>query len=500
MFLELVDTTLRDGEQVYGLSYKAEEKFIIGRFILEKLRIDRLECASALTESDKKAVSMLSTFANDYLKKPFCVEVLAFLNKESIDWAYDAGCRTVNILAKGSKQHLTKQLKLDEKGHKELIEYVFNYAKDREMRVNIYLEDVSYGIQENKDYVYGLLEFLEGLEPNRVMLPDTRGILCPSLVNDLFKPVLKEFSKLIFDFHGHNDYGLALANSIEAANIGFNGIHGTINGMGERTGNTPLEELIVAIKDFTKRRVNAQEKHLYTASLIVQKFSGKSVAFNKPIVGEYAFTHTAGIHADGERKAGLYTSRLSPARFGREKQFSIGKLSGKANIKVVLEELGINISDEEAKVLKEKISTLAGKKLIISEADIIYLLGDIKKDKNITRLIKIHDIGIEKQNEKYVCKMKMSIKENEEIFEEKQDNLLLCILEIIKKASKKHGFFVPFIDGYEIADNGGLVLTTIKCKSRKGKIFKTYGNDSDLIKSFASAIEKAVNYENIALK
>jgi D-citramalate synthase len=426
---------------------------------------------------------------------------LAFLNKQSIDWVYEANGKTVNLLAKGSKLHLLKQLRIDEKSHKELIEEIYNYAKDKGMRVNIYLEDVSYGIQEDKNYVYNLLDFLETLEFNRVMLPDTRGILSPALVRDLFAPVIKEYKKLIFDFHGHNDYGLAVANSIEAANIGFNGIHGTINGMGERAGNTPIEELITAIKDFTKRRINANEKYIYTASLIVQKFSGKKVVWNKPIVGENVFTHTAGIHADGEKKGELYTSKLNPERFGREKQFSLGKLSGKASIELALEKIGIKLDDEALALLKDKILKMAENKMNITESDIISLIENIEGIK-VKPAFNLISLNISDENDKYVCSIKFFINNNGNNANDLKPaevkasgkSYFMSLYECINKICIQNGLEAIFLQSISIKDEITKTNVELEWKDKKGKTFKTYGYEEHYVKALMSAIEKALNY------
>src|SRR5690606_16220801 len=134
-----------------------------------------------------------------------------------------------------------------------------------------------------------------------------------------------------FDFHGHNDYDLGVANSLEALKAGCSGLHLTVNGMGERAGNAPMASVIAVINDFLPElEISVNESSLYKVSKLVSTFTGFGIPANKPIVGANVFTQTAGIHADGDRKKNLYCSNLLPERFGRKRQYAMGKMSGKA--------------------------------------------------------------------------------------------------------------------------------------------------------------------------
>ncbi|GAG18946.1 unnamed protein product, partial [marine sediment metagenome] len=182
-----------------------------------------------------------------------------------------------------------------------------------------------------------------------------------------------------YDFHGHNDYGLAVLNTVKAILAGIDGVHTTVNGLGERTGNTSLIETAVVLKDHYNINLKLNESKFYEISLIVEEFSGKRISQNKPFIGGDVFTQTAGIHADGDKKGNLYKTRLTPKRFGRNSSinYALGKNVGKASIELNLKKLGIELSKEQIKELRNEVSTIGQNKGIITQADLLFLVADL---------------------------------------------------------------------------------------------------------------------------
>jgi D-citramalate synthase len=181
------------------------------------------------------------------------VEILGFVDvNRSIDWAESVGVRVINLLTKGSLHHCREQLKKTHKQHLDDIRKTAEYGAKRGIAFNVYLEDWSGGMIGSPDYVLEHISALCEMPPaviRRIMLPDTLGLLAPMQVRAMVGQILKAFPGRHFDFHGHNDYGLGTANTLEAAMAGVHGVHVTVNGMGERAGNVTLDEVVVALRD-----------------------------------------------------------------------------------------------------------------------------------------------------------------------------------------------------------------------------------------------------------
>ena len=351
--IEIMDTTLRDGEQTSGVSFVPHEKLMIARLLLEDLKVDRIEIASArVSEGEAKAVKMICDWAarRGMLSR---VEVLGFVDGNmSVDWIYNAGCRVINLLTKGSEKHCTFQLKKTLDQHLADILGVVRYAHGKGMDVNVYLEDWSNGIKDSPDYVFGLVDGLKDCGIKRFMLPDTLGVLNPLQVIEFMRKMKKCYPDLHFDFHAHNDYDLAVSNVLAAVLSGVKGLHTTINGLGERAGNAPLASVQAILKDHFHAITNIDESRLNVVSRLVESYSGVTIPANKPIVGDSVFTQVAGVHADGDNKNNLYCNDLLPERFGRIREYALGKNSGKANIRKNLESLGLELDEESMKKVK----------------------------------------------------------------------------------------------------------------------------------------------------
>ena len=306
--VEIMDTTLRDGEQTSGVSFSVSEKLTITKLLIKELCLDRIEVASArVSLGEFEAVQKIVEWAKsvNVIEK---IEVLTFLDKgESINWLSRSGVKVQNLLTKGSLNHLTNQLKKKPGEHFKEIDEIINLAKNEGIETNVYLEDWSNGMRNSKKYVMDLIDILSNKGINRILLPDTLGVLTPNDTYCFINEIISKYPDLHFDFHSHNDYDLSVANVIESLRAGCHGLHLTVNGMGERAGNAPMASVAAVIKDFLPEiEINLKEKSLFKVSKLVSTFTGFRIPVNKPIVGENVFTQTAGIHADGDNKKNLY--------------------------------------------------------------------------------------------------------------------------------------------------------------------------------------------------
>ena len=388
--IEIMDTTLRDGEQTSGVSFVPHEKLMIARLLLEELKVDRVEVASArVSEGEFDAVKMICDWAarRNLLQK---VEVLGFVDgRTSLDWIHATGCRVINLLCKGSLKHCTYQLKKTPEEHIEDILAVVDYANELDIEVNVYLEDWSNGMKDFPEYVFRIVDALKQTSIKRFMLPDTLGVLNPLQVIEFMRKMKKRYPDTHFDFHAHNDYDLAVSNVLAAVLSGVKGLHTTINGLGERAGNAPLASVQAILKDHFNAITNIDESRLNDVSRVVESYSGIVIPANKPIVGENVFTQVAGVHADGDNKSNLYCNDLLPERFGRIREYALGKTSGKANIRKNLESLGLELDEESMRKVTERIIELGDKKELVTQEDLPYIISDVLKHDGMNNKVKL---------------------------------------------------------------------------------------------------------------
>ena len=499
-YIEIMDTTLRDGEQTSGVSFSAAEKLTIAQILLTEVKVDRIEVASArVSDGEFEAVKKITRWAKskNMLGK---VEVLTFVDEAiSIDWMVGAGAKVQNLLTKGSLNHLTHQLKKTPTQHFAEIAKVIALAKKKGIETNVYLEDWSNGMRNSPDYVFQYLDFITKQPVKRVMLPDTLGILTPDEVTDFITQTIPRYPGIHFDFHGHNDYDLGTANVLEAVKSGVHGIHLTVNGMGERAGNAPLASAVAVLHDFLpKVKTGVVEKSLYQVSRLVETFSGFRIPDNKPIVGENVFTQTAGIHADGDKKNNLYHNDLMPERFARQRKYALGKTSGKSNIENNLAQLGIELSDADLKKVTQRIIELGDKKEVVTQSDLPYILSDVLDSSSIEETVQFENYVLTHSKDlRPSVTLQVSI--NGEVFEEhaqgdgQYDAFMNALRNIYKKKKMQMAVLTDYAVRIPPGGKSDAFCETIITWNYKGREFKTRGLDSDQTVAAIKATQKMLN-------
>ena len=498
--IEIMDTTLRDGEQTSGVSFSVSEKLTLAKLLLDELKVDRIEIASArVSEGELKAVQEITAWAAEkgYLDR---VEILTFVDSGvSLAWMEKAGAKVQNLLTKGSLNHLTHQLKKTPEQHFKEIAKTIKLAQEQGIKTNVYLEDWSNGMRNSKEYVFQYLDFLTKQAVERILLPDTLGILTYTETYEFLSEIIQRYPDSHFDFHGHNDYDLGVSNVMEAVKAGCHGLHLTVNGMGERAGNAPMASAVAVINDFLPEvDIAVNESSLHKVSKLVSAFTGFGIPANKPIVGDNVFTQTAGIHADGDSKRNLYFNDLLPERFGRKRKYALGKTSGKANIQKNLQELGLTLNDEELKKVTQRIIELGDKKERVTKEDLPYIIsdvlnsGDYQQKVIVKSYVLTHSKGL-KPSTTVAVEIEGELHEAHAQGDGQYDAFMNALRKIYK--SKKKDF--PQLTDYAVrippGSHSDALCETIISWDNNGKEFITRGLDSDQTVSAIKATEKMLN-------
>ncbi len=499
MRVEIMDTTLRDGEQTQGVSYTPLEKLHIAKLLLKDLQVDRIEVASArVSTGEFEALSKITEWArhNNLHRR---VEVLGFVDGDiSLNWINDAGGKVINLLCKGSLRHLEKQLRKTPEKHAEEIKNIIKKAESLDMQVNIYLEDWSNGMINSEEYVFYMIDSLKNENVERFMLPDTLGILDPEQTFTFCKKIVDKYPSLHFDFHSHNDYDLAVANVFSAVKAGVKGIHTTVNGLGERAGNAPLSSVIGVLRDLLSADTSVNEFEITNTSKIVETFSGIRIPVNKPVIGENVFTQCSGIHADGDNKDNLYYNNLLPERFGRKRKYALGKQSGKATIKKNLEDFGLFLDPESLSKVTQRVIELGDKKENVTPEDLPFIIADVLGSEQINYKIFIKNYSLSlSYGLKPSANIQIEIDGN--LYQETSsgDGQYDAFMKALRLIYDKLGKQYPVLTDYQVSiPPGGATdafVETVISWDLNGMEFKTKGLDADQTESAIKATERMLN-------
>ena len=496
--IEILDVTLRDGEQTRGVSFTTEEKLNIAKYLLLNVKTHRVEVASARVSRGELSTvrSIIQWAEKENLDKK--IEILGFVDHNlTVNWMLETGARTLNLLTKGSLNHLKNQLKKNINEHLTDIEKTVGYANSKNINVNVYLEDWSNGFLHSPDYVEEFVFNLKKYPVQKIFLADTLGVLSPDETLEGVNFMVKKFPNTHFEFHGHNDYSLSVANCISAVKAGVKGLHVSVNGLGERAGNSPLEAVITALHDKLHISTGVVESEITSISRLVEVFSGKRISDNRPIVGQDVFTQTAGVHADGDKKGNLYANPILPERFGRKRSYALGKLAGKASISENLKQLGMVLSPELEKILLEKVIELGDTGINVTQEDLPFLIADLSGangDRKFTL-----ESWVVTSGKGVLPIASITAKYKEKIFKENGtgDGGYDAFMDALSKIALKNDFSLPVLADYNVRIPPGgktsALVETIITWERGEESFRTIGLNSDQLTAAVLATEKMLD-------
>ena len=334
----IYDTTLRDGEQTPGVCFSLEDKLEIARK-LDKIKINQIEAGFPIVSKREK--ESVSKIAAEGLKAD--ILALTRTKPEDIDAALDCDVDGIITFIGTSDIHLDHKMHITRQDAINLCENAIDYAKDHGLYVAFSAEDAT---RTDIDFLKRIYLKAEECGANRVHIADTTGAITPQGIQYLVSELKKDL-KTNIALHCHNDFGLAVINSISGVLAGATHVSTTVNGIGERAGNASLEELIMALKVLYGKDLGFKTKYIKELSDLVSKASGLPIPYNKPVVGNNVFRHESGIHVDAVIEEPLCYEPYVPELVGQRRQLVLGKHSGCRAVKAKLNECDLEVTDDE---------------------------------------------------------------------------------------------------------------------------------------------------------
>ncbi|HDH41172.1 MAG TPA: 2-isopropylmalate synthase [Candidatus Altiarchaeales archaeon] len=365
--IKIFDTTLRDGEQTPGVALTIDKKLEIAN-ALSELGVDIIEAGFPInSESEFQAVRKISKEVDT------TVCGLARALKEDIDACIKADVNLIHTFISTSPQHMKYQMG---KGEDEIYEMAISaveYVVDHGIPCLFSPMDAT---RSEMPFLIRVCKGVEEAGAEIINIPDTVGVMYPSAMREFMAKIRKEI-KIDLDVHCHNDFGMAVANTLAAVEAGCNQVQVTVNGLGERAGNADLEQVVMALETLYKIKTNIKTKRIYPTSRLVERLTGIRVMPNFPIVGDNAFAHESGIHVHAVLKRAETFEPIKPEMVGAKRRLVLGKHIGVHGIDVKLKELGIKVNQKQLKEITTKVKDLGGKGKRIVEEDLIAIAEDI---------------------------------------------------------------------------------------------------------------------------
>jgi 2-isopropylmalate synthase len=485
--VRIFDTTLRDGEQTPGVSVTPEQKFKIA-IKLDEIGVDAIEVGFPIvSQGEMEAIKAIT-------KQGLNAEVcgLARTVQSDIDAAINCNLKYVHTFIATSDIHMQYKLKMTREQVLEKAIWAVDYAKKNDMQVEFSAEDAT---RSDRVFVNRVFKAVADAGADRLDIPDTVGYATPQYIAELVNDV-KMATKLPVSIHCHNDFGLAVANAISGINAGASCAHVTINGLGERAGNTSLEEFVMALQCLYNKKHNIKTELLYETSKLISNIMGIIVQPNKAIIGENAFGHESGIHTHGIINNPLTYEPISPELVGRKRWMQAGKHAGAHGIKAMLEDFGIKPTDEQLHNIVEKQKNLADKGKSITTAELLSIAGDIMHNNRFEEKFKLYDFHIiTGMNTIPTAVVRLNTEGKDLIASEIGVGPVDAALKAIQKVAGE-------IEGIKIREyrldsiTGGsdaLAEVSIKVEDKKGNVVSARKAGEDVVVASVQAMMDAIN-------
>ncbi len=381
----ILDTTLRDGEQTPGIALSIDQKIQIAQ-ALDELGVDVIEAGFPITSNgEAEAVKRVASLG---LNARVCG--LARCRKEDIDAVLGCGVDYVHTFIATSDTHLKYKLKMTRDQVMEKAVSMIEYAKDHGATVEFSCEDAT---RTDLEFLKAMHVAVQEAGVDRINVPDTVGVIAPSAMEYLIGELMT-VTKVPIAVHCHDDFGLAVANSLAAVQAGARQVHVCVNGLGERAGNAALEEVVMGLLAFQGRRTNVHTEKIGSVSKTVSRITGYPIPHNKAVVGNNAFAHESGIHVHGVQGDPSTYEAFSPELVGMHRNIVMGKHSGAHSVKEKLKEMGMDLPPDQLTEVVEAIKHLAESGKEVDEAELVALSNAIAGMKGIERMVSLEEFAV----------------------------------------------------------------------------------------------------------
>jgi 2-isopropylmalate synthase len=383
--VEILDTTLRDGEQTPGIALSVEDKVRIAE-LLDDLGVDVIEAGFAITSmGEREAIRRIRGLG---LRARVCS--LARCRKEDVDAAIDCGVDYVHEFIATSEIHMRHKLKMTPDQVKAKAIECIEYAKDHGVTVEFSCEDAT---RTDIDFLKEMHIAIQESGADKINMPDTVGTMSPPAMEYLVQQVMP-VTKVPLSLHCHNDLGLAVANSLAGVRYGAKQVHVCVNGLGERAGNASLDEVVLGLIAFYGVKTNIDTTKISRVSKAVARMTRFTLADNKPIVGRNAFAHESGIHVHGVLRDPSTYEAFSPDLVGMQREIVVGKHTGAHSVKQKLSQYGCDVTDEQLERIVEHVKRLAESGKQVDDAELVALASHLAGQDRGERRIKLKEFAV----------------------------------------------------------------------------------------------------------
>lgn len=375
----IFDTTLRDGEQTPGVALSVEDKINIATALAD-LGVDVIEAGFPMTSpGEREAIRKITA-----LRLPSRICGLARCTKADVDAVLECNLDYVHTFIATSDIHLKHKLRMTREQVKTKAVETIEYAKGHGLTVEFSCED---GTRTDLDFLKEMHLAVQGAGVDKINLPDTVGTMTPAAMEYLVKNIMP-VTKVPLSMHCHNDFGLAVANSLAAVRQGARQVHVCVNGLGERCGNASLEEVVLGLIAFFDISTNVETKKIGATSKLVSRLTGFPIPDNKPVVGANAFAHESGIHVHGVLRDPSTYEAFCPELVGMRRNIVVGKHSGAHSIKEKLSQYAITLNEEQTMEVVDKVKKLAESGKEVDDAELVALASHVigQKEKEQRRV------------------------------------------------------------------------------------------------------------------